>query len=164
MYIIGAMNILRKICIILGIVLVFTATFYAGAQKAQYAARIIELKGKAEIKGPAAKKFSPAKAGMQLREGDLLFTNKDSMAVVSIKERNTAAKITLYENTQLRMVELSIDKKTGIQKTLLDLGIGKVDIKTSRPRAKKSVFQVKTPTSVLDITEAQLTIEVEARP
>ena len=149
---------LRIICVAL-LVLGLALPVYAMAEKRN--AAIIEVQGTVDIKTPS-QDWSPAKAGMVLNEGDIIRTQKDSVAVVNMDGNGETATVEVKQNSQVKLAELIADKSAGTESTLLDLALGDVMIKARKLDSEKSKFEVKTPTSVVGVRGTTFSVSVEA--
>ncbi len=157
------MKISKSSKIILALLLVFAVATAATALGFKRTAKIIALKGAAEIRAPKAKDWVPAKAGSILNEGDILKMNKDSSSVIELDGKDLVAKIVAEEHAQLLFLKLASKDKKGVQKTLLDLGAGKITVTTTKARDERSTFEIKTPTSMVNVKEGTVTVKVEGK-
>ena len=158
-------KIIRSLfCIsILGCAATVIMSATAVAMGPKHTAKVIALKGAAEIRVPKAKDWVPAKAGSILNEGDILKTDKDSSAVIELDGKDITARIVAEEHVQLLFLKLASKDKKGVQKTLLDLGAGKITVTTARAKGERSTFEIKTPTSIIDVKEGTITVKVEGK-
>ena len=123
-------------------------------------ATLSSLKGSVIVKQDNKSYWVPGRKGMWLRQGDILKTKKDSRALVSVSGESENVTITVSPESQIMFTELA--GKKGQYRTLLDVGIGRIEINTTGQRAKDSIFQVKTPTSLVDVDRATFIVEVGA--
>jgi hypothetical protein len=147
------------------IIVLFVAVSLASmatAFGARRSAKVIVLKGNAEVRVPKAKEWTPAKVGTILNEGAIFKTREKSSAVIELDGRELAAKIVVEEKTQLLFLRLSPPDKEGVQETLLDVGLGKITVTTMKTQSEKSRFEIKTPTSMVDVKEGTISVLVEA--
>ncbi len=147
------LKLLLIFCLVLGM------TSVSFAVEAKRTGKIIELDGTAEVL-PVGGGSVPARIGMILNEGDTLKTAKGCWAVLSL-EGTEKATVEVEENTQLLLSELMEDVDKGMQKTLLDLAIGKILIRAQKLQHEKSKFEIKTPTSVVGVRGTTFEVEVE---
>ncbi|MFC1480155.1 FecR domain-containing protein [Candidatus Omnitrophota bacterium] len=132
------------------------------AEAAGRTGKIVVLKGTAKIRVPYATDWVPAKAGKLLTEGDIFKTAEKSSAIINLGEGEFKATVVVGENSQLLLLKLSTDEETGTQKTLLDLAMGRITITILKPEDVKPIFEVKTPTSMVEVGEGSLSVSVEA--
>ena len=124
-------------------------------------AQIADMEGNVSVKR-ADGAMEKGEIGMVLNQGDLIKTRRDSYALIKFKDFKESATVEMEENSELLMVEMVMDKEEGIQKTFLDLSIGKVLVKADKLHKKGSRFEVKTPTSVVGVRGTTFAVEVEA--
>jgi len=148
------LRILCIVCLICGL----AALSFAEVSKRN--ATITDIKGKVEVRTSMGS-WEAAKAGMVLTEGDIIVTKADSWATLNLSGTEEAT-VAMKPNSQLALAELVADKKEGSQKTLLDLALGEVLIKTQKLHAKESKFEVKTPTSIVGVRGTSFSVAVEA--
>ena len=153
------MKILRIISIF---ILTMGLLFTVSAEVVQRTAKIMDMRGKVEVKLLGEENWSPAKASVILNEGDMIKTHADSWALLNVDGSAQTATVKVEENSQLLLSELIKDDKEGSQQTLLDLEIGRVLIKAKKLHSEKSKFEVKTPTSVVGVRGTTFAVEVEA--
>jgi hypothetical protein len=151
------MKILRTVCVICLVCGVAALSF---AEVTKRTATIADLKGTVEIRTPAGT-WEAAKAGMTLTEGDVITTKADSTATLNLSGTEEAT-VSMKPNSQMAFAELVMDKKEGTQKTLLDLALGEILIKTQKLQTKESKFEVKTPTSIVGVRGTAFSVAVEA--
>lgn len=149
---------LRIICVAL-LVLGLAMPGYTMAEKRT--AAIIEVQGTVDVKTPS-QDWAPAKSGMVLNEGDIIRTQKDSVAVVNMDGNGETATVEIKQGSQVKLAELIADKEAGTESTLLDLALGDVLIKARKLDSEKSKFEVKTPTSVVGVRGTTFSVSVEA--
>ena len=151
------MKALRILCVI---ALICGLAGLSFAEVAKRTATITDLKGKVEIRTSSGS-WEAAKVGMTLTEGDIIMTKVDSTATLNLSGTEEAS-VSMKPNSQMALAELVMDKKEGTQKTLLDLALGEVLIKTQKLHAKESKFEVKTPTSIVGVRGTAFSVAVEA--
>lgn len=152
---------MKKLKIAMLAVLFFSFCCASFAKEVPRMAVVKETKGTVEVKTPKAK-WIPAQVGMQLNQGDILRTQKGSTALINLDGKGQTATVEIKENSQLRLVELLVDKEQDTQATLLDLALGAVLIKAQKLHAEKSRFEVKTPTSIIGVRGTTFSVTVEA--
>lgn len=123
--------------------------------------QIEEISGTVEVKS-GDRSWSPAITGNYLVQGDIIRTKESSYAVLRISGIAQTANIKLTPDSQLTLSEIGSDITTGSEKTLLDLSIGKVLVNTKKIGRNSSKFEVKTPTSFIDVSNATFSVAVEA--
>jgi hypothetical protein len=151
------MKTLRILCIIC---IISLSAALSSAEVSKRNATITDIKGNVEVR-TAAGAQEAAKAGMVLTEGDVIMTKADSWATLNLSGAEEAT-VTMKPNSQLALSELKADEKAGSQKTLLDLALGEVLVKTQKLHAKESKFEVKTPTSIVGVRGTTFSVAVEA--
>ncbi|MBL7155777.1 MAG: FecR domain-containing protein [Candidatus Omnitrophica bacterium] len=152
------MKILKLACI--AILAISLATFSFAIEKR--VGKIVTLKGAAEVKTPDKDAWSSAKVGMVLNEGDIIKTKGGAKAILNLNGMGQTATVEVGENAQLMLSRLVVDKKTGTEKTLLDLAMGEILIKAQKVHTPESQFEVKTPTSVVGVRGTKFAVKVEA--
>lgn len=112
-------------------------------------ATMAEVQGTVEMK-PSSEKavWVAAAANTSLAQGDIIRTGEKSYAFIHINGASGNAVIELKENSQLTIVTLARAASRENRSTLLSLDIGEANIKTKN-MDKRSVFEVKTPTSII---------------
>ena len=126
-------------------------------------ARVVDIEGDVMVRERGGV-FAPAELGTELSQGDLIKTGAGSAALLFIDGIETA-QVQVYENSQLLMGELLIDREAKSQSTLLDLAMGKVLVKSKKILSEDTVFEVKTPTTVVGVMgemDSTFSVEVEA--
>jgi hypothetical protein len=140
--------------------LLFATTVFSGDMARK--ARVVDIEGQVMVKEGGGV-FAPAELGTELSQGDLIKTGAGASALLFIDGIETA-QVQVYENSQLLMGELLIDRKAKSQSTLLDLAVGKLLVKSKKIHNKSSVFEVKTPTTVVGVMgdmDSTFSVEVE---
>jgi len=153
------MKILRCVCIVALILSMATIAF---AVEAQRTARIMSLEGNAEVKPAGGSSWSPAQSGAILNEGDTLKTGEKSMAVLDIGDKGEVGTVEVSEGSQLLLSAMTVDKKEGTSRTLLDLAMGEVLVKAQKVSGEGSKFEVKTPTSIVGVRGTTFKVKVES--
>ncbi len=152
------MKIVKLLCV-LGLVL--GAFSFGFAEQTKRTASVAETKGVVEVKIGKGK-WTPAKVGMELNQGDIIRTKKDSWALVNLDGMAETATVELKQNGQLKMAELLENKDEQAQTTLLDLALGEILIEAKKLHSEKSKFEVKTPTSIVGVRGTTFSVSVEA--
>ncbi len=155
------MKIRKDIC-----VLILLASFAGSAfcEETGCVITIIELKGEANIlRALGNNDWIPAKIGMYLEEGDIFATKAGSRSLLQLywKKEATSILIAVKAGSELRFAELMQRQKKGNYKLLLDLAVGKILLKARHFDPEKSEFEIKTPSTVIDVQGAIFTVEVE---
>ena len=153
------MKILKSLGMLVFVVAVFTVIAYA--QNVKRTATISEIQGSVEVK-TAQGRWSAAKTGMVLNQGDAVRTMAKSTAVLDLDGNAKTAKVAIKENSQLSLVELMENKAGNAQTTMLDLSIGKILIRVKKLATANSKFEVKTPTSIVGVRGTTFSVAVEA--
>lgn len=122
-------------------------------------AKIEELDGEVQVKASAADGWKIAEEGMKIFQGGEILTGKESKVVLLIDEQDSAGKVDVYSNTQLRMGVLGYSEKDGAKVTLLDLALGQVLV-NAQGVAGDGSFQVRTPTSASGVRGEAAIFEV----
>jgi len=152
----------RKAICILILLAIFAGSAFCG--ETGCVVTIFELKGAANIlRVLGDNDWIPAKIGMCLEEGDIFVTKPGSRSLLQLcwKKEATSILIAVKAESELRFAELMQRQKTGAYKILLDLAIGKILIKARHFDPEKSVFAIKTPSTVIKVHGAIFTVEVE---
>jgi hypothetical protein len=139
----------------------FIATL-STAQEIKRSASIVEVVGTVKAKAAGSSAWADAYVGMTMNEGDAIKTDASSSAVLILDGTGETSRVEVNAGSEMRLTELVKDKKTGNEKTLLDLAIGQVLIKASKLKEKGSKFEVKTPTSVIGVRGTKFSVKVEA--
>ncbi|MDI6758758.1 MAG: FecR family protein [Candidatus Omnitrophota bacterium] len=151
------MKVFKLVCV-LGLILGFFPPCFA--EQTKRIAAISDTKGTVEVK-IGKEKWVAAKTGMELNQGDLIRTRKDSWALINLDGEAQTATVELKENGQLKMTALSENKNEQTQNTLLDLGLGEILIEAKKLHSEKSKFEVKTPTSIVGVRGTTFSVSVE---
>lgn len=133
--------------------------FGAYAAETLRSAEIIDIIGHAEITTLRGERQS-AEVGMVLTQGDLIETGSDSWMLLDLKGIESSS-VELEENTKVLLSELLMDQERGVQKTMLDVAIGRILITAEKIQREDSNFRVKTPTSVVGVRGTTFAVEVE---
>ena len=124
--------------------------------------KIVDIRGRVEVEHGGGD-WVPAQVGMILNEGDILKTAAKAWAFLTLDGGETATvEVEVEENSRLLLSELILNEEKGIQKTLLDLAIGKILITAQKMHSEGSKFEVKTPTSIVGVRGTTFAVEVEA--
>lgn len=150
--------------------LIFTVNFIAFATESkdqtQTPCQILKIKGSALVRLQGKEDWAVANEGMILNQGDIVKTSPNSMLVLEIiglkSDQGEATTVDIEENSQLLLAQLIKDEKKNTRKTLLDLAIGKILIKTKKIHTAESQFEVKTPTSLVGVRGTTFSVQVEA--
>ena len=153
------MKTLKTIAVLILVVAVFTVL--ASAAETKRTATISEIQGSVEVKNTQGK-WSTAKTGMVLNQGDEVRTKGKSYAILDLDGNAKTAKVEMKENSQLSLAQLMENKAENAQTTMLDLSIGKILIKVQKLATTKSKFEVKTPTSIVGVRGTTFSVAVEA--
>ena len=153
------MKSLKIICVL---ILVTCLTCFAFAKEVKRVAKIINITGDANVKLHGETAWIPAKEGMILNEGDMIRTESDSWALLSLNGESQTANVEVEENSKLLLSELVMEEEKGTQRTLLDLAIGQILIKAEKLDTPDSKFEVKTPTSIVGVRGTRFSVRVEA--
>ena len=131
----------------------------AYAEKTTRTAEVLEVQGNVMIIPPEGK-TTPAKAETIITVGDTLKTQAKSYAVLQFDGAETVT-IDMYAGSELLFSEFTRDNEKGTQLTLLDITTGKILVEAQEQRDENSTFQIRTPTSIVEVTNAAFVIEVE---
>ncbi len=151
------MKVLRILCVIALVCGLAGSSF---AELERRTATITDIRGNVEVKISSGS-WEAAKVGMTLTEGDIIMTKSESSATLNLSGTEEAS-VSMKPNSQMTLAELMMDKVEGTQKTLLDLALGEILIKTQKLHAKESKFEVKTPTSIVGVRGTTFSVAVEA--
>jgi hypothetical protein len=149
-----------RILFIAALVIGVAATAFAVESKRT--AQILSIDGQAEVRLAGESSWSPAQAGMILKEGDTLKTGAESVAMLNVDGKGQTATVEVKEKSQLLLSEMLADTSAGTSKTLLDLAMGEVLIKAQKVHGEQSKFEVKTPTSIVGVRGTTFNVKVEA--
>lgn len=136
------------------------------ALKPRRLAFLAGFKGAVEWKdGAPGSDWASAAEDTALSAGSTVRTGKDSSAVIMINGDSGDAEsvsIELDSESRISIVEMAVNASTGNKSSLLSLELGKADVKAKNLR-KGSVFEVKTPTSVISAqgSDSSFRIQVE---
>jgi hypothetical protein len=132
---------------VLGLLLLGLAvSLSAHAQKPQGYAVIASIQGNVEVKSRAGA-WSAARGGESVGQGDAVRTGGGSWAMLDIYEGDKRlASVEIRQLSELRLTLLNPDKFI-----LLDLALGEAMIKSERLNGGKAKFEVKTPTSFIEV-------------
>lgn len=151
-----------KIVAVISLLFLIISLVGLGFAQEKRIAKIIDFNGKVKIKPSAEEKWIPLEVGRELGEGDALKVGANSLVLLNLDGNGEIATVEVTENSQVLISQLIRDNETGKEVTLLDLAIGKLLIEVKKLESKESKFEVKTPTSIVDIRGAKFTVEVEA--
>lgn len=152
------MRLLKLVTIV---ILIFGLVLTGFCKETKRVAKIVGLNGVVEVK-TGRSTWRPAKIGMTLKQNDILRTSTNSWTRLNLNGKAETATIEVKENSQLLFRELIVDSAKHTQKTLLDLGLGKILIKAKKLHSKESRFEIKTPTSIVGVRGTTFSVEVEA--
>lgn len=143
---------------ILGLLLlVLVVACPAYAEKPQGYAVIASIQGNAEVKSKGVA-WSSAKGGMSVGQGDIIRTKGDSWVVFDIYEgEKRLASVEVRQFSELKLTLLKPEKSI-----ILDLALGEAMINAERLNGGKAKFEVKTPTSFIEVVgKATFSVTVE---
>lgn len=149
---------MKKLTLFVTILLVLALTCSAYAATRQ--AKIISIRGKADIKPMGKSAWVPAKKGMLLSEGDVLRTASRSRVTLNLNGNGETALVKVEPGSQLLLSEMATKGKS--ETTLLDLALGEIMITAEKLNTQGSKFEVKTPTSVVGVRGTKFAVKVEA--
>lgn len=153
---------MRKLYLIAVICTLLITTFHcAGADIIKRESRLRDIDGKVEVKLPGSD-WALANPDMRITEGSKIRTGADSSAILNINGMAQTATVQIHENSELDLAELSADNGKDANSTLLNLHLGKLTIKVIKTAPDKTKFMVKTPTSMIDASEATFELTVDA--
>ncbi|MCM8780232.1 MAG: hypothetical protein NC914_03720, partial [Candidatus Omnitrophica bacterium] len=109
--------------IILTAALIFISNIFAAEMNKEMF--ISDLYGSVSVKKAGTQAFMPAKKDMQLAVNDQIKTGKNSYCEIAF-DKALDTVVSVKENSHLIINKASIDKVTGKEETLLDLGSGSV--------------------------------------
>ena len=132
------------------------------ADERKITARVVNMTGNGEVKISGSGAWTPVRIGTVLKEGDAFKAKSDSRVVIEVSAEKPLATIELEENTWLAFLELSVDEVTRARRIFLDMARGKATVTSLMPQDKKARFEIKTPTSIVDIKEGAISIAVES--
>ena len=153
---------MKALRVLFALVLIATLASLVYAEEAKRSARVIDLKGEAEVRLAGRESWVPLETDSVLNQGDIVRTKADSYLTIYLNGVGETATVEVTENSQLMMSELTADQEAGTQKTLLDLAIGEVLIKAQKLHTPESKFEVKTPTSIVGVRGTEFVVKVEA--
>jgi hypothetical protein len=144
-------NFLASAFLVLAVYSVVSAADVKGELK------ISSLQGASEVK-VAGKEWEAAKAGMTLHQGDIIRTKQGGWVYLDMRDgKKEIASVELKENSELRLTKLEPEK--GI---LFDLALGEALIRSQKLNSGKAKFEVKTPTSFIEVVgKATFSVTVE---
>lgn len=125
----------------------------------QREAKVVEVSGKVEILRAGQTSWSSARAGSVLKQNDVLRTSDKATAVLKITSVAEDSMLKVKPGSQIKLSDLSLDEKTGVENTLVDMAIGDVLVST-KPK-QGSQFQVKTPTSIVGARGTAFRVKAE---
>ncbi|MBU1134212.1 MAG: FecR domain-containing protein [Candidatus Omnitrophica bacterium] len=152
------MKALKIICILF---LIVNFVSWGFTEDVKRVSKVIDVSGKVIVKPSGEKGWIPVQKGMIISEGDILKTKVNSWALLNLNGSGETATVEVEENSQLAFTELTKDDQ-GVEKTFLDLALGKLLIEAKKLESEKSKFEVKTPTSIVGVRGTTFAIEVEA--
>jgi hypothetical protein len=112
--------------------------------------------GTVEVKKPGGE-WHGAKRGMSLGEDDSVRTQRDSKAVIKVKNVDETIEITLYEESEAFLLELLINSLTGKQNTRIELANGHMSSVTKKFDRGTSL-RTETPNAVIELGKYGITV------
>lgn len=149
--------------LIISAFMVSLAAFYIWPETVKREARFAEVDGIIEVMTPGSGWVSVS-AGTIVMEGSRIRTKQESTAILNVDGKGETAVVEVKENSDLVFTQLSSDALKGTKTTFIDLYLGKLTIRVAKADPEKATFQVKTPTSILDVSGATFGVSVEAEP
>lgn len=156
---------LRATCVAIMVFCLIAGEYAAYAAAPIYrdrTAELYEISGSVEMKSGDNGGWSAAKIGTTVPVGGSVKTGKDSYATIRIDDGAETIFIELDSDSKLTLVELATGRTTGNKTTLVSLDMGKANVK-AKNLSKSSVFEIKTPTSVLKTqgSDSSFNVQVE---
>lgn len=117
------------------------------AQKPEGYAVITSIQGRAEVK-VGKKEWTAAKPGMLVNQGEAIRTKAGTWVQLDFYEgkKKRIASVEIKQNSQLCIAQLKPR-----QRILLDLALGEAVVKSENLNGGKAKFEVKTPTSFVEV-------------
>ena len=147
------MRIMKKIShrlILTAVVTGLVFTFSAGALAQEGRMAVIsEMHGAVEVRLGGGE-WQPAIKGMILHEKDEILTTEGGFVELLLDKKDKTGKLTLEENTRLRLAMMTEDPVSEDKATLLELAIGEMLVRVKKLQGN-SKFEVKTPTSTTGV-------------
>ncbi|KOA20432.1 FecR protein [Clostridium homopropionicum DSM 5847] len=132
----------------------FSVTAFAEAS----VATISSYKGSVYVKKSGGEKKISAFKGMRLKKGDTIITGKKSSATLDI---DSDKEVTVGDNTQLSITELSKEISKNSSKSSFTLQAGKVWANVKTKLNKDSKFQIKTSTTIAGVRGTKFYVSQE---
>jgi hypothetical protein len=141
---------------IIALLILFTCS-YIMAEEGKGIVRVEAVQGAVEVRQPG-KEWAAAKAGMILAQADIIRSKKDSWVLLNVyRDKSKIASVELKKNSELRIMMVKPDKEI-----LFDLALGEAMVKSENLNKGKAKFEVKTPTSFLEVVgKATFSVSVE---
>ncbi len=124
----------------------------------QRQATVINVDGRVEYLQANKTDWKVARKGVVLNQNDAVRTTANATAILSIESVGQNSMIKVANNSELRISDLSLDEKSGVESTLLDLAIGNILIDTKTRSG--SQFKVKTPTAIVGARGTSFRVKV----
>jgi hypothetical protein len=121
--------------------------------------QIMSYKGKVEIITSKGRKIK-AKKGRVLNEGDIIKTKGRAWVELELDGVESVS-VMMESNSSVKIDELVLGQEKGMQKTKLDLLIGKMTARVQDIKHNKSIFEVRTPTSIVSTRGGVVDVTVE---
>lgn len=121
-------------------------------------ATISSYKGSVYVKKSGGEKKISAFKGMRLKKGDTIITGKKSSATLDI---DSDKEVTVGDNTQLSITELSKEIAKNSSKSSFTLQAGKVWANVKTKLNKDSKFQIKTSTTIAGVRGTKFYVSQE---
>jgi len=121
-------------------------------------ATISSYKGSVYVKKSGGEKKISAFKGMRLKKGDTIITGKKSSATLDI---DSDKEVTVGDNTQLSITELSKEVAKNSSKSSFTLQAGKVWANVKTKLNKDSKFQIKTSTTIAGVRGTKFYVSQE---
>lgn len=154
---------MKKIIICLAIVLGISSVLFGIEQGKPrdpklYFAQITFLIGDVKVKRVNSYEWISASKDMKLSEGDTIKTGFGANAELKIVSSGIESTMKVRERAEVKIHTLHYDKRSGKPKSVLDLATGEVLIKARS--AGPSLFEVKTPTSIVGVRGTVFSVNV----
>lgn len=142
--------------VLLGLIIIFFAVvliFGKSISLEEPAAALDIQKGSAEVNGRIVK------TGTNLKQGDIIKTGKDSLAVINFYDKSSSR---IDENSEITITKLSTSNEGANTQVGIKVTLGHIWSRVVKLVDKESKFEVETPTTVATVRGTAFDINVDS--
>ncbi len=155
----------EKKCVMIKLIFVFAVTVFlmvplSFAQEMGQA-KVVEIKGEAQVLKAGAENWAPLQKGAILAEGDSVKTDFDSEVKLELSGSQKTGEVLVRPVSEFKLTTLRYDQSTKTDDTLLDVEMGGILVKAEK-LVGDSKFEVKTPISIVGVRGTVFEVNVSA--